>query len=426
MSTELVNLNVQQFWPDGEQVAAVDSVPGADTTVVRAGPDARHEREDDVTEDLLTIGDFARASGLSHKALRLYDDLGLLVPAYVDPASGYRFYGPGQLDRAVLVGSLRRLGMPLARIAEVVGLGPADAADAVAGWWSGVEQQTGARRDLATLLVDDLARKGTAMTAPMTAPRYTVRHATGLDAGLVRPAQQDAVHAGDPLFAVADGFGDTGAEASRAALAALAAALPDPTDASTDVVQRLREAAAAADTAVAAVVGDTGRTASAGTTLAALVRTAGGLAVVHVGDSRVYLLRDGGLFRLTRDDSLVQAMVDEGRLTPEEAWSHPQRPMLAKALVGRGTEADVRLHDARDGDRYLVCSDGLSAVLPEAVLRTTLTGAADPQAAVDALLAAVRDAGAPDNVAVVVADVVTAGGGTTGGGTGGAGLRRLC
>ena len=91
----------------------VDSVPGADTTVVRAGPDARHEKEDDVTEGLLTIGDFARASGLSHKALRLYDDLGLLVPAYVDPASGYRFYGPGQLERAVLVGSLRRLGMPL-------------------------------------------------------------------------------------------------------------------------------------------------------------------------------------------------------------------------------------------------------------------------------------------------------------------------
>ncbi|WP_088289868.1 MerR family transcriptional regulator [Kineosporia sp. A_224] len=386
-----------------------------------------------MTEELLTIGDFARASGLSHKALRLYDDLGLLVPAYVDPASGYRFYGPGQLDRAVLVGSLRRLGMPLARIADVVGLGPAGASAAVAGWWAGVEEQTGARRDLAAFLVHDLARKGTAMTAPMTAPRYTVRHATGLDTGLVRPAQQDAVHADDPVFAVADGFGDTGADASAAALAALVAALPDAAEASTDVVQGLRDAVAAADGAVGAAVGDTGRTAAAGTTLTALVRTAGGFAVVHVGDSRVYLLRDGGLFRLTRDDSLVQAMVDEGRLTPEEAWAHPQRPMLAKALVGRGVEADVRLRDARDGDRYLVCSDGLSAVLPEAVVRTTLTAAADPQAAVDDLLAAVRDAGAPDNVGVVVADVLAVGGGTAvsggtasgGRATGGTGLRRL-
>ncbi|MBI4943865.1 MAG: MerR family transcriptional regulator [Actinobacteria bacterium] len=386
-----------------------------------------------MTQELLTIGDFARASGLSHKALRLYDDLGLLVPAYVDPASGYRFYGPGQLDRAVLVGSLRRLGMPLARIADVVGLAPAGASAAVAAWWAGVEEQTGARRDLASFLVDDLARKGTAMTAP-TAPRYTVRHAAGLDTGLVRPAQQDAVHAGDPVFAVADGFGDSGAEASEAALAALVAALPDPAQAPADVVQRLRDAVSAADGAVAGVVGGgTDRTATAGTTLAALVRTAGGFAVVHVGDSRVYLLRDGGLFRLTRDDSLVQAMVDEGRLTPEEAWSHPQRPMLAKALTGRGVEAEVRLRDARAGDRYLVCSDGLSAVLPEAVVRTTLGAAADPQAAVDDLLAAVRDAGAPDNVGVVVADVLAADGGAAAGrgasrgrATGGAGLRRLC
>jgi protein phosphatase len=390
-----------------------------------------------VTEELLTIGEFARASGLSHKALRLYDDLGLLVPAYVDPASGYRFYGPGQLDRAVLVGSLRRLGMPLAGIADIVGLRPADAADAVAGWWAGVEEQTGTRRDLASFLVDRLARKDPAMSTP----RYTLRHAAGSDAGLVRPTQQDAVHASDRLLAVGDGFGGAGAAASAAVLAALHEALPGagPDDARTgpaaDGVEQLREAATAAGAAVEAAVGSADPTVdgtpTSGTTLTALVRTADGLGVVHVGDSRAYLLRDGGLFRLTRDDSLVQDMVDAGRVTPEEAWSHPQRPMLTKVVGLRGVEPDVRLRDVQDGDRYLVCTDGLSAVVPEARIRTALDGAADPQSAVDALLAAVLDAGAPDNVGVVVADLVAAeplaedraAGAAGGRASGGAGLR---
>src|SRR5215218_544427 len=97
---------------------------------------------------LLTIGAFARASRLSPKALRLYDELGLLSPARVDPVTGYRFYAPGQLEQARLVAWLRRLGMPLARIQRVCGLDPAAAAREVRSYWAGVESDTAARRDL--------------------------------------------------------------------------------------------------------------------------------------------------------------------------------------------------------------------------------------------------------------------------------------
>src|SRR6202042_2711116 len=98
---------------------------------------------------LLTIGAFARASRLSIKALRLYDELGLLRPVRVDPATGYRFYDPAQVEEARLVGWLRRLGMPLARIREVCELGPDAAAEAVGAFWAQVEADTAARRDLA-------------------------------------------------------------------------------------------------------------------------------------------------------------------------------------------------------------------------------------------------------------------------------------
>lgn len=118
--------------------------------------------------ELLTIGAFARASRLSPKALRLYDELGLLTPERVDPRSGYRHYAPAQLERARLVAWLRRLGMPLARIREVCELTPDAAASAVAAYWAQVEADTAARRDLAAFLVDQLSRKDTVMTEPAT------------------------------------------------------------------------------------------------------------------------------------------------------------------------------------------------------------------------------------------------------------------
>nr|BFD85014.1 hypothetical protein StreXyl84_44150 [Streptomyces sp. Xyl84] len=149
----------------------------------------------------------------------------------------------------------------------------------------------------------------------------------------------------------------------------------------------------------------------AGTTLTALLWTGSRLALVHVGDSRAYLLRGGGLFRVTQDHTVVQAMLDEGRLTPEEAVSHPQRALLLRALDGGGTPPvpDLRLHDPLPGDRYLLCSDGLSAVVPDDRIQALLARAADPDAAVRSLVEAANTAGGPDNVSCVVADVAEAG-----------------
>ncbi|MGH3438413.1 MAG: MerR family transcriptional regulator [Sciscionella sp.] len=109
---------------------------------------------------LLTIGAFARASRLSPKALRLYDDLGLLPPARVDAVSGYRLYHPDQLEHARLVAWLRRLGMPLARIRLVCSLQPHAAAEEVAAYWRQVETEVAARKSLATSLIGHLSRKG--------------------------------------------------------------------------------------------------------------------------------------------------------------------------------------------------------------------------------------------------------------------------
>ncbi|MFG2889805.1 MerR family transcriptional regulator [Streptomyces sp. NPDC048248] len=347
---------------------------------------------------LLTIGAFARASRLSPKALRLYDELGLLAPARVDPFTGYRHYAPAQLERARLVAWLRRLGMPLARIGEVCERAPGPAAELVAAYWAQVEADTAARRDLAAFLVDQLSRKDTAMTEPHTP--VTMRSAALTDRGLVRPANQDAAHAGPRLLAVADGYGEGGGRAATAALQELRP-LEGRDLTATDLLTALEEAAHRAHRAAPS------EDAATGSTLTALLRSGSQLALLHVGDSRAYVLRASGLVRLSHDHSLVQSLIDEGRLTPEEAPSHPQRALLLRSLHG-GAEftPDLELLDARPGERYLLCTDGLSAVVPAEEIRRTLSAAADPEEAVRDLVALAHAAGAPDNIGCVVADIV--------------------
>ncbi|MFE7166116.1 MerR family transcriptional regulator [Streptomyces sp. NPDC057616] len=343
---------------------------------------------------MLTIGAFARASRLSPKALRLYDELELLRPARVDPHSGYRYYAVEQLERARLVAWLRRLGMPLARIREVCALGPADAAREIRAYWSRVESETAQRRDLAAFLVDhllDAPRKDTTM--------LQLRYCAHSDRGRVRTANQDTAYAGARLLAVADGFGPAGAPASSAAVRALRFLDREELPAG-DVLNVLEDAVRGAAEAVRDATEGSGDN---GTTLTALLWTGSRLALVHIGDSRVYLLRDRALFRITHDHTVVQSLIDEGRLTPEEATAHPQRSLLLRAL-GTG-EPDLRLRDAEPGDRYLLCSDGLPAVLPDAGIRELLA-AGTPDEAVAALVDAANEAGGPDNVSCVVADVV--------------------
>ncbi|QQM43519.1 MerR family transcriptional regulator [Streptomyces liliifuscus] len=364
--------------------------------------------------EMLTIGAFAKATRLSPKALRLYDELELLRPARVDPETGYRYYAPEQLEQARLVAWLRRLGMPLAGIREVRALEPAAAAREIRAFWARIESETATRRDLAAFLVDHLSRtvpeKPGKPGAPGNPSKDTamleLRYSALSDTGLVRPANQDTAYAGTRVLAVADGFGSGGAPASSAAVEALKFLDHEPLPAG-GVLNLLEDAVQGATRAVQEVAGPT---AEIGTTLTAMVWTGSQLALVHIGDSRAYLLRDGGLFRITHDHTMVQSMLDEGRLTPEEATAHPQRALLLKALTGGGPapDLDVRLHDALAGDRYLLCSDGLSAVVPEDIIRDTLTTASAPAEAARALVRAANDSGGPDNVSCVVADLVNA------------------
>ncbi len=143
-----------------------------------------------------------------------------------------------------------------------------------------------------------------------------------------------------------------------------------------------------------------------GTTVTAMLLSGSQLALVHIGDCRAYLLRDGELFQITHDHTVVQSLLDEGRITPEEAASHPQRSLLLRAIDGTAVEPDTSLHDARAGDRYLLCSDGLTGVVSTEVIRATLRGTGYPDQAAAQLIEAANAGGGPDNVSCVVADIV--------------------
>ena len=366
---------------------------------------------------LLTIGAFARTSRLSIKALRLYDEIGLLPPVCIDPATGYRYYGRAQLERARLVAWLRRLDMPLARIRLICDLCETDRGAAVAEireFWMRVEADTAARRDLVDFLIGQLSGKEDAMnqgkqnTDAEPAERLEIRYAALSDIGAVRELNQDTAFAGERLLAVADGFGEQGAPASAAAVDALRElGAGGPVVESGDLLNVLRDAAGRAQQAVAGIGGR-----RAGSTLTAMLWTGSQLGLVHIGDSRAYLLREDRFFQITHDHTLVQSMIDEGRITPQEAESHPQRSLLVQALGGGETVPDPQLHvaDVQAGDRYLLCTDGLSANVADAEIRRVLQGTSgDPAGAVSALIELSNSAGGADNVACVVADLVSAG-----------------
>ncbi|WP_433300171.1 MerR family transcriptional regulator [Actinoplanes sp. CA-030573] len=343
--------------------------------------------------DLLTIGAFARAARLTPKALRLYDDLGLLPPAAVDPESGYRLYDPEQLAHARLIGRLREIGMPLADIRTVCDLDPAAAADAVTAYWRQVTAGNATRARQVALLVEHLGKRSATMS---------LRYAARVDAGHARDTNEDAAYAGDRLLAVADGMrGPAGGAASAATIEALRTLEPSDEPAAallTALTVKLNE-----------IDGDL-RATSGVTTLTALVRRGTQLALIHIGDSRAYLLRGGELTQLTQDHTWVRDQVDHGKLTPAEAAAHPQRALLTRAL-GAGpqpVEADLALRTALPGDRYLLCSDGLSASAPRDALLAALSSGAAPDETADRLVALAHEAGAPDNIAVVVADVAQA------------------
>ncbi|MBO0819709.1 MAG: protein phosphatase 2C domain-containing protein [Nocardiopsaceae bacterium] len=357
---------------------------------------------------LLSTGEFARASGLSRKALRLYDELGLLTPAQVDPATGYRFYALAQLEQARLVAWLRRLGMPLATIRLVSTLPPPAAAMELTAYWAQAEAEAAARRRLATFLIDYLSGKDAVMPDAASEP-LTIRYGVRSDVGLVREGNEDSAYAGGRLLAVADGMGGHahGEVASAAAIEALRPLDTDVPD--EELLHALEHAVLRAGSTLREMIEADPSLRGMGTTLTALLWSGSRLGLVHIGDSRAYLVRGGEVFQITRDHTLVQSLLDEGKITEDEVASHPKRMLLLRALDGEnGFAPDLELREAQGGDRYLLSSDGLHGVVPAADISRVLLEVADPDEAAAELIRLAIDGGAPDNVTVIVADVVPA------------------
>jgi serine/threonine protein phosphatase PrpC len=232
-----------------------------------------------------------------------------------------------------------------------------------------------------------------------------LRYAARSDRGLIRGNNQDSVYAGPRLLAVADGMGGhaAGDVASKVVISALVHLDDDAP--SGDMLQALREGVFEGSEHLREVIRDSPQLEGMGTTLTAILFAGGRLALCHVGDSRAYLVRDGQMTQITHDDTFVQTLIDDGRITPEEANSHPQRSLLLRALNGQEVEPDLSMREVRDGDRYLLCSDGLSGVVSEETLAEALKDP-DPEATADRLIELALRSGGPDNVTVIVADVV--------------------
>lgn len=232
-----------------------------------------------------------------------------------------------------------------------------------------------------------------------------LRYAARSDRGLVRSSNQDSVYAGPRLLALADGMGGhaAGEVASKVAIAALAPL--DDDEPGDDLVTQLREAVQQGNQAISELVANDPELDGMGSTLTAVLFSGSRLGLVHVGDSRGYLLRDGQFSQITRDDSFVNELLEQGRITEEEAASHPQRSLLLKALTGHEIEPSLTVREARAGDRYLLCSDGLSDMVSKENLAEAMH-IPDPQECADRLIELALKGGGTDNVTVIVADVV--------------------
>ncbi|MEV4843668.1 protein phosphatase 2C domain-containing protein [Micromonospora matsumotoense] len=228
------------------------------------------------------------------------------------------------------------------------------------------------------------------------------------DRGLIRSGNQDALHSGAWLVAVADGMGGMAAGdlASRIAIDAVAPLdVETPEDA---LVAALQTGIELATARIHQAVEEDRERQGMGTTLTALLfsRTGSCLALAHVGDSRAYLFRDSILKQVTRDDTFVQMLVDQGVISPEEASSHPRRAVVTQALQGEQVSPSYATMVPRVGDRWLLCSDGLSNVVRPDTLTEVLRETPDRDACARRLIDLALRAGGPDNITVLIADVV--------------------
>jgi protein phosphatase len=235
-----------------------------------------------------------------------------------------------------------------------------------------------------------------------------LHYAARSDVGLIRANNQDSGYAGPHLLVVADGMGGhAGGDIASSLAVAELAALDGESLGAQEAQARLDGALRSANSRLLDRVIAEPVLAGMGTTVTAVLRAGNRLILAHIGDSRAYLLRDGRLHQVTSDHTYVQRLVAEGSLTAEEAEQHPQRSVLLRVLTGEhGDEPDLSVREGRPGDRLLLCSDGLSGVVSFETLHDTLAAGADPAATAQRLVQLALRGGGPDNVTVIVADVV--------------------
>lgn len=354
-------------------------------------------------EDLLPIGEFAARSGLSAKVLRDYAAAGLLVPAAVDGQSGYRYYASGQLRLARLIGLLRQARVPLAEIATFTGHPDPGT---LRRWEGELDLEARNRRKALAEARHHLGLAAACGLARHEGDNAMTTQAVGFatDQGTVRPANQDAVLVSPPLFAVADGLGQSpgGETASRLALDTLSAAFTG-----TPGAEALAAAFRQASQAVWQRASTDPSLHGMGTTLTAVAVLSTGahtrLAVASIGDSRAYLFQDGQLRQLTRDHSVVQALIDAGQVTAEQWRTHPDRSLLTRALgTAPVIEPDITVPEVTGNARLLLCTDGLTAQADRTEITATLSALEDPAQAAASLIELANNNGGADNTAVVV------------------------
>lgn len=229
--------------------------------------------------------------------------------------------------------------------------------------------------------------------------------------GRVRKSNQDSGYAGYNFFFVADGMGGhAGGDIASAIIAQSVAQADreyeDTDQASTQVVEALLEA----NQKLAETVSEHAELKGMGTTFSGIVFTADLVTVTHIGDSRVYMVSEDKVSQVTKDHTFVQRLVDTGRITPEEALTHPRRSVLMRVLgdVEISPEVDTEVFKAAAGDRWMLCSDGLCGVVPDEIInKILLDKSVDAEEATALLIYEALEHGAPDNITVVVVDVIS-------------------
>jgi serine/threonine protein phosphatase PrpC len=232
-----------------------------------------------------------------------------------------------------------------------------------------------------------------------------LRWAAVTDQGHVRSNNEDSHYAGDRLLLVADGMGGMAAGdlASRITVESMAS-LDAPID-TENQMDSLHKGLELANRRIAETVAADPSLQGMGTTLTAVLFNGERAAMAHVGDSRAYLLRDGRLNQLTKDDTYVQMLVDQGLIKPEEAAGHPRRAVVTRVLQGEPVSPAYVIVEPQAGDRWLLCSDGLTVVVNDATVEEEMRTVADPKACAERLVDLALRGGGPDNVTVIIADV---------------------